>query len=76
MHFLTTADSERAGIEMIYQEISLHPDLSVAENIFLGKLPGGVALVRGLEEDARRKPQSLGTGRPGGVTPAPRCARA
>jgi ABC-type sugar transport system ATPase subunit len=39
VHFLTTADSERAGIEMIYQEISLHLDLSVAENIFLGKIP-------------------------------------
>ena len=39
VHFLTTADSERAGIEMIYQEISLHLDLSVAENIFLGQIP-------------------------------------
>ena len=39
VHFLSTADSERAGIAMIYQEISLHLDLSVAENIFLGKIP-------------------------------------
>lgn len=38
-NFLTTDDSERAGIEMIYQEISLHLDLTVAENIFLGRLP-------------------------------------
>ena len=37
--FLATQDAERAGIEMIYQEISLNPELSVAENIFLGKLP-------------------------------------
>ena len=37
--FHTTRDAEREGIEMIYQEISLHPDLSVAENIFLGNLP-------------------------------------
>ena len=37
--FMTTHDAEDSGIEMIYQEISLNPDLSVAENIFLGKLP-------------------------------------
>ena len=37
--FTSTYDAERAGIEMIYQEISLNPELSVAENIFLGKLP-------------------------------------
>lgn len=32
-------DAEAAGIEMIYQELSLHLDLTVAENIFLGNLP-------------------------------------
>jgi ABC-type sugar transport system ATPase subunit len=37
--FTSTRDAEQAGIEMIYQEISLNPELSVAENIFLGKLP-------------------------------------
>jgi ABC-type sugar transport system ATPase subunit len=37
--FQSTQDAERAGIEMIYQEISLNADLSVAENIFLGNLP-------------------------------------
>lgn len=35
----STRDSEVLGIEMIYQEISMHLDLSVAENIFLGHLP-------------------------------------
>jgi ABC-type sugar transport system ATPase subunit len=39
VHFDSTKDSETAGIEMIYQEISLHLDLSVSENIFLGNLP-------------------------------------
>lgn len=39
--FMITADAERAGIEMIYQEISLMGDLSVAENILLGRLPYG-----------------------------------
>jgi ABC-type sugar transport system ATPase subunit len=37
--FFITADAEKAGIEMIYQEISLMNDLSVAENILLGRLP-------------------------------------
>ena len=38
-HFHTPFDAEKAGIEMIYQEISLHLDLSIAENIFLGRMP-------------------------------------
>jgi ABC-type sugar transport system ATPase subunit len=37
--FKNTRDSKNAGIEMIYQEISLHLDLSVAENVYLGNLP-------------------------------------
>ena len=37
--FSSTHDAERAGIQMIYQEISLNPDLSVGENVFLGNLP-------------------------------------
>ncbi len=39
VEFHSTRDAEREGIEMIYQEISLHTELSVAENIFLGNLP-------------------------------------
>jgi ABC-type sugar transport system ATPase subunit len=37
--FSRPRDSQRAGIEMIRQEISLHPDMSVAENMFLGNMP-------------------------------------
>ena len=37
--FRTPADSSAMGIEMIYQEISVHLDLSIAENIFLGNVP-------------------------------------
>jgi len=33
-------DARRAGVTMIYQELSLAPDLSVAENILLGMEPG------------------------------------
>ena len=39
----STRDSEQAGISIIYQELNLIPNLSVRENIFLGreKLTGG-----------------------------------
>jgi len=37
--FQSTSDARKVGIEMIYQEISLHLDLSVAENLQLGTLP-------------------------------------
>lgn len=40
--FQNKQQSEAAGVEMIYQEVNLHPDLSVAENIFLGRLPHGL----------------------------------
>lgn len=38
-HFHNPSDSEKAGIGMIYQEISMHLDLSIAENLCLGKWP-------------------------------------
>jgi ribose transport system ATP-binding protein len=37
--FREPSDAQRAGIHTIYQELSLVPSLSVAENIFLGELP-------------------------------------
>jgi len=37
--FNNPQESETEGIAMIYQEISTHLDLSVAENIFLGRWP-------------------------------------
>jgi D-xylose transport system ATP-binding protein len=38
-HFHNTRDSERAGINIIYQEFSLARNLSIAENIFMGDEP-------------------------------------
>src|SRR5689334_2289118 len=43
-------DAELAGIAMIHQELNLVPELSVAENIFLGREP----LLFGLLVDRRR----------------------
>jgi ribose transport system ATP-binding protein len=37
--FHSTKDAEKHGIAMIYQEFNMVPELSIAENIFLGRLP-------------------------------------
>ena len=37
--FHTTKDAEEAGIGIIYQELNLIPQMTVAENIFLGREP-------------------------------------
>lgn len=39
--FRSVADSKAAGISVIYQEPTLFPDLTVAENIYLGRQPRG-----------------------------------
>lgn len=53
--FRTPADASAAGIEMIYQEISVHLDLSVAENIFLGRVPlqAGIVQWKRMNEEAK-----------------------
>ncbi|HET6560392.1 MAG TPA: sugar ABC transporter ATP-binding protein [Marmoricola sp.] len=37
--FTSTAESKAAGVAVIYQEPTLFPDLSVTENIFMGRQP-------------------------------------
>lgn len=37
VHFTSTAEAKNAGIAVIYQEPTLFPDLSVTENIFMGR---------------------------------------
>src|SRR5687768_1924113 len=39
VHFSDARESRNAGIAAIYQELSLFPDLDVAENIFVGRQP-------------------------------------
>ena len=42
VHFGDTHESRLAGIAAIYQELTLFPDLDVAENIFVGRQPVGI----------------------------------
>lgn len=39
VHFSDARESRQAGIAAIYQELTLFPDLDVAENIFVGRQP-------------------------------------
>jgi ribose transport system ATP-binding protein len=41
VHFRSTRDARAAGIAMVHQELSVAPDLTVAENVFLGSQPVG-----------------------------------
>jgi len=58
------ADASRCGIRIIHQELSLVPDLSIAENIYLGReATGFTGLRRGkMIEDADLLVENLGLG--------------
>jgi L-arabinose transport system ATP-binding protein len=45
-HFHSAADAIHAGIAVIHQELQYVPELTVAENILLGRLPQRFGLVR------------------------------
>ncbi len=44
-HFRSVRDSENAGIAIIYQELSLVKELTVGENIFLGREPARFGVI-------------------------------
>ncbi|MBN2393891.1 MAG: sugar ABC transporter ATP-binding protein [Anaerolineae bacterium] len=69
VHFNDPRESREAGIAAIYQELSLFPDLDVAENIFVGRQPtrqvclplrGGLIHWRKLYNEAGKLLDSLG----------------
>ncbi len=51
----TPARSVAAGVRMLPQEISVMPDMTVAENIFLGDLPMRRGLLPGVDDGAMRE---------------------
>jgi D-xylose transport system ATP-binding protein len=44
--FRSVSKSEAAGVAVVFQELSLVPELTVGENIFLGREPGRLGIVR------------------------------
>ncbi len=62
VHFGTPHEAQRAGISTVYQEIELLPNLSVAENILLGREPRsrGVISHRRMRERAAVILEDLG----------------
>ncbi|MFI0846897.1 sugar ABC transporter ATP-binding protein [Mesorhizobium sp. IMUNJ 23232] len=63
VHFRSPGEALAAGIGMVHQELSIVPDLTVAENVFLGVQPlvaGGVVDWRRMRREARVQLASLG----------------
>ncbi|MSU68399.1 MAG: L-arabinose ABC transporter ATP-binding protein AraG [Opitutia bacterium] len=60
--FRDTAEALTAGIAVIHQELHLVPEMSVAENLFLGHLPQTFGIVnrRALAEAARQQLELIG----------------
>ena len=59
VRFRSPRDALAAGIAMVHQELSIVPDLTVAENVFLGKQPTNRAGVVRWAEMARLAQQQL-----------------
>src|SRR5271166_5743529 len=60
--FATPHDAQRAGVVTIYQEFTLAPDMTIAENVFIGREPGSKLFVswRRLAEDTRAITDRIG----------------
>ena len=60
--FATPAAAQRAGIRTVYQEIDLLPNLSVAENIMLGREPRRLGFIdwRAMRRAAREAMRQVG----------------
>lgn len=64
IEILSPHHAQELGISMIYQEMNLVPNLTVAENIFLGREPSKFGFVRtaAMEQAARRLLRQLHAG--------------
>src|SRR5208282_5012129 len=60
--FATPHDAQRAGVVTIYQEFTLAPDMTIAENVFIGREPGSKLLIswRRLADDTRAITDKIG----------------
>ncbi|MGJ4944396.1 sugar ABC transporter ATP-binding protein [Bradyrhizobium sp. HKCCYLS1011] len=63
VHFRSARDARAAGIAMVHQELSVAPDLTVAENVFFGTQPTnrfGLVQWRRMARDAAEQLKKLG----------------
>src|SRR6187402_3356556 len=63
VHFRSARDARAAGIAMVHQELSVAPDLTVAENVFLGTQPTnrfGLVQWRRMAREAAEQLKKLG----------------
>jgi ABC-type sugar transport system ATPase subunit len=60
--FASPHDAQRAGIVTIYQEFTLAPDMTIAENVFIGREPGSRLFVswRRLAEETKAITDKIG----------------
>ena len=60
--FASPHDAQRAGIVTIYQEFTLAPDMTIAENVFIGREPGSRLFIswRRLAEETRAITDKIG----------------
>ena len=62
VRFRSARDALNAGVGMVHQELSIVPDLSIAENVFLGAQPtsGGIIAWKRMVREAREHLAGLG----------------
>src|SRR5579871_3169846 len=60
--FASPHDAQRAGVVTIYQEFTLAPDMTIAENVFIGREPGSRLFVswRRLADETRAITDRIG----------------
>lgn len=62
IRFRVPLDAAEAGIAIVHQELAFCPNLSIAENLFLGRMPsrGGIVRRGEMEGEARRMLAAVG----------------
>ena len=65
VHFGNPLDAQKAGIVTIYQEFTLAPDMTIAENVFIGREPGSRLFISrsALESETRALSERIGLDR-------------